>query len=158
MARRWLPWITMAVVVVVALTVGLSRDNGPRSNQDRVDSLARQFKCLVCAGESVFESRSDFANQLRKSISEDVAAGRSDQEIRTAVVGEYQEEVLLKPQATGANLLLWILPILAAMSAVAGLGLAFANWRRLGSVRPSAEDRALVAAAMAADDGSSAEE
>jgi cytochrome c-type biogenesis protein CcmH/NrfF len=139
----------MAIVIVVALLVGTTRDSGPRTNQDRVDHLARQFKCLVCAGESVFESRSSFADQLRKKITDEVAAGRTDQEIKSEVVGSYQEEVLLVPQATGANLLLWILPIVGAALALGGLGLAFARWRRIGGVHPTQEDRDLVAAALA---------
>jgi len=154
MARRWGPWLAMAVVIVIALVVGTHRDSGPRTNQDRVDHLSRQFKCLVCAGESVFESRSEFADQLRKSITDDVAAGRTDQEIKSEVVAEYQEEVLLVPQATGANLLLWVIPIVAASLALAGLALAFVRWRRMGSVHPTDADRELVAAAMAADAGS----
>jgi cytochrome c-type biogenesis protein CcmH len=149
MARKWGPWFVMAVVIVVALLVGTTRDNGPRSNQDRVDHLARQFKCLVCAGESVFESRSSFAEQLRNDITADVAAGQTDQQITSKVVAAYQEEVLLVPRATGANLLLWVIPIVGAALAVGGLGLAFARWRRVGSVQPTDDDRELVASAMA---------
>ena len=91
----------------------------------------------------------EFADQLRKRITEDVAAGRTDQEIKSEVVGFYQEEILLQPQATGANLLLWVIPIVLGTLALGGLGLAFVRWRRMGSVHATEEDRELVAAALA---------
>jgi cytochrome c-type biogenesis protein CcmH len=153
MLRRWLPWMAMAVIVAVALTAGVQRDGGPRSNQDRIDHLARQFKCLVCSGESVFESRSDFANQLRKSIADNVSTGLTDKQIKSNVVAAYGEQVLLVPEANGANLLLWVTPIVAGLLALGGVSLAFARWRRLGSARPSEADRELVAAAMAGTGG-----
>jgi cytochrome c-type biogenesis protein CcmH len=141
--------MAMAVVIVVTLAVGAHRDSGPRTNQGRADNIAQQLKCLACEGETVFESHSAFSTQLRKDIADGVAKGQTDQEIKSAVVAAYGEQVLLVPRATGANLLLWIAPIVAGALALGGLVLAFARWRRIGSVRPSEEDRELVAAAMA---------
>ena len=60
--------------------------------------------------------------------------------------------MLLTPSASGLSSVVWILPVVAAGVGVAGLGFAFATWRRqrddAASEEVSAEDEALVAAAV----------
>jgi cytochrome c-type biogenesis protein CcmH/NrfF len=55
--------------------------------------------------------------------------------------------VLLVPRAEGFDALVWILPVLAFVCAIAGLVVAFRRWQRADDIAPTADDRALVAAA-----------
>ena len=75
--------------------------------EQRARSLSQQLRCLVCRNESIDESNADLARDLRVLVRERLEAGDSDPEVIDFVVTRYGEYVLLKPDMTGANWLLW---------------------------------------------------
>ena len=75
-------------------------------------------------------------------------AGESDDEIRAYLISRYGEEYLLTPQATGASSVVWILPVMVIVAAIAGLAVAFRRWRATPSGPELTDaDRRLVDAA-----------
>lgn len=83
--------------------------------EPRVKTIAQQLRCPVCQGETVYDSHSAVANQLKDLIREQVSAGRSDDEIRAFFVARYGDFILMEPQARGANLLIWAFPAAALL-------------------------------------------
>ena len=84
--------------------------------------LFRQVRCLVCQNESIDDSEAPLAGDLRQLIRQQVAAHRSDADIRAFLVQRYGEFVLLKPTFSPANAALWLLPfglVAAGLSALA---------------------------------------
>ena len=75
--------------------------------EQRARSLSQQLRCLVCRNESIDESNADLARDLRVLVRERLEAGDSNPEVIDFVVTRYGEYVLLKPDMTGANWLLW---------------------------------------------------
>jgi cytochrome c-type biogenesis protein CcmH len=121
---------------------------------DRADALAQRVACPVCDGESVFESRNRASVNLRNEISALVDEGRlSDDEILARIQAAYPSDILLVPPSDGFNAVVWVLPAAVATCAAAGLVVAFRRWRRTATtVEPSADDRAVVASALATGD------
>jgi len=74
----------------------------------RARDLSQGLRCLVCRNESIDDSDADLAHDLRVLLRERIAAGDSDQAAVDYIVARYGEFVLLKPTATGGNLLLWL--------------------------------------------------
>ena len=110
--------------------------------------------CPICDGESVFESRNTASVNIRNRIDTLVDAGQaSDDEIIAEIEASFGGQVLLVPRATGLDALVWALPVAALICAVAGLTITFRRWRRERAAveDPTAEDRELVATALAAD-------
>jgi cytochrome c-type biogenesis protein CcmH len=91
------------------------------ATEARARNLQRMLRCLVCAGESVDESRSDFAGDLRALVREQIAAGHSDQQIEDFLVARYGDAILMKPPVQPDTWLLWLAPfaVLLAGGAVA---------------------------------------
>ena len=56
MRGRWLPWVVLAVVLVVALIIGSGARSGSETVSQRVDRIARDVRCPSCLGLSVAES------------------------------------------------------------------------------------------------------
>jgi cytochrome c-type biogenesis protein CcmH len=151
--RGWPGWLLMAAVLAGALAVGVARDSGPRTQSERIDAIARTIKCPTCRSESVYESRSAAAENLRNEIARQVATGRTDDEVRAYVASRFGEDLLLTPSTSGVAALVWVLPVVALVLAIGGLALAFARWRaedRDASAAVTDDDRALVAAALEA--------
>ena len=141
-------WLLALGAVVALLLVGTLRDSGPRSENDRIDSITKRIACPVCAGESVFESRNAAAVNIRNKVEDLVEQGRlGDDEIIASIEADSGGQLLLVPKRSGIDALVWALPVAVGVMAVVGLVLAFRHWRRVETVEATDEDRALVEAA-----------
>ncbi|MEO6652061.1 MAG: cytochrome c-type biogenesis protein CcmH [Ilumatobacteraceae bacterium] len=154
--KRWPGWILLVFVAVGLFTFGATRDTGPRTVDDRIESISKRLACPVCQGESVYESRNPASNQIRVAVRQAVDDGAlTDDQIVDQIQVAYEGEELLIPRATGIEALAWALPSTAFVVGLAGLTIAFRRWqaesRRLGSA--TQDDYALVASAL--DDQSS---
>jgi cytochrome c-type biogenesis protein CcmH len=129
--------LQLAGVVAAALlcTAGASdpaerlKDPGQEA---RAEQLFTQLRCLVCQNESIDDSQADLAHDLRQIVRQQVAAGRSDDQIRSFLVDRYGEFILLKPKFSVGNALLWLAPLMIVL----GGGAFFAVRSRRG---PTAE-------------------
>lgn len=149
--KRWPGWIVLLFVTVGLIAFGATRDTGPRTPDDRIESISKRLACPVCQGESVYESRNPASNQIRVAIRRAVDDGDlTDEQIVEQVQIAYEGEELLVPTATGVEALAWALPATAFVVGLSGLTLAFRRWqaeaRRLG--RATEDDYALVATAL----------
>lgn len=98
----------------------------------RARDLSKGLRCLVCRNENIDDSDAQLAADLRVLLRERLVAGDSDEEAVAFLVDRYGEYVLLNPPATGANILLWVAgPVML----LAGVGIAFATFRRRGQAR-----------------------
>jgi cytochrome c-type biogenesis protein CcmH len=140
---RWLPWIALVVVVAVALAIGSQRHSHPTLEQ-RTMSIASAVRCPVCVGETAAESGTPASLEIRVYIRQSLQAGDSRSQILSHLSASYGPSILEKPSARGLNLLLWVLPALAVVAAVAGLTVAFRRWRPARIDLVSEDDRRLV--------------
>ena len=146
--RRWAPWIAVVVVTVAALSIAAFGTRSAPTAQDRVSSISRTVKCPVCFGESVAESNSPASQEIRRQIAEQVQQGQTDDEIRAFYAAKWGQAVLLTPSASGVNVLVWILPIVALAVGIAALVIVFRRWATMPQERASEEDRELVESAL----------
>jgi cytochrome c-type biogenesis protein CcmH len=91
----------------------------------------------VCQSQSIAESDADIARDMRNLIREQIAAGRSDQEIRDYLVARYGDFVLFEPPFKATTYVLWIGPFALLAVALAGVGLYF---RRRGGQPAAARE------------------
>jgi cytochrome c-type biogenesis protein CcmH len=95
--------------------------------EDRARALFTQIRCVVCQNESIDDSEADLARDLRQTVRAQIAAGRSDDQVRAFLVRRYGEFVLLRPTFSATNALAWLAPF--AIVAV-GAGLLLLRLRR----------------------------
>jgi cytochrome c-type biogenesis protein CcmH len=154
MIRRFLPAVALAAVIVTALVIGgAGRDRGPRSPAARTQAITEDLRCPVCQGLSIADSHTPTAEAIREDVRRRVDAGQSDAEIKAAFVASYGQWILLRPETSGVGALVWVLPVSALLLAVGGLAFAFRRWRREPTLAATDEDRALVDAALADQQG-----
>ena len=139
-----LPWLVLALVLAVALAIGAQGRSGPRTHAQRVKHIASEIRCPTCRNQSAAESDAAAAKAVRDEIDRRVRAGESDGEIVAFMVSRYGSDILLKPQGSGVASLVWVLPVVAVVVALAGLAVAFRRWRAHPGVEVSTEDRELV--------------
>ncbi|RYH09803.1 cytochrome c-type biogenesis protein [Tropicimonas sp. IMCC6043] len=89
----------------------------------RAREISKGLRCLVCRNENIDDSNAQLASDLRVLVRERLVAGDNDEEVVDYIVDRYGEYVLLKPTATGANLILWIAgPAMLLIAAAVGVG------------------------------------
>ncbi len=137
MAWRWRTvalWAVVLVVLGVSLAVGAGAFNSgrerPASLYQRTLQVAGEYRCPVCASESVAASDAPEAIEIRALIEGWLQKDKSQATIRSYLVRDYGLSILEKPPASGLGVLIWALPAVAGALAVAGLGFGFARWRR----------------------------
>jgi cytochrome c-type biogenesis protein CcmH len=102
--------------------------------QARYQTLIHGFRCLVCQDETVADSDADLAADFRRQIHGMVAAGKSDAEIKSYMVGRYGNYVLYKPPVQASTWLLWAGPFI--LLCIALLTVIMVVRRRAGQVEP----------------------
>lgn len=93
----------------------------------RAVALGREFRCLVCQGESIEDSGADLAHDLRQIVRQRITAGDSNRDIVKWLVARYGNFVRLDPPFLWSTLILWGSP---AIALVAGLVTVLLNRRR----------------------------
>lgn len=112
----------------------------------RVRAVSAELRCPVCQGLSLADSPSELSQEMKDVVREQLASGKSPEEVKAYFVGKYGEWILLEPKARGFNLVVYILPAIAIL---AGGALIFGALRRWTSSVPD-EDAAETS--VAADD------
>jgi len=112
----------------------------------RARALFQETRCLVCQGESIDDSEAPLAADLRRAVREQVAAGASDDQVRSFLAAHYGEFDFFRPQFSWRNGLLWTTPFVVALTGVLLLAV---RARRTSAPEPtelSAEEEARLTA------------
>ena len=80
-----------------------------------VDSLDnnhiyKNLRCLVCQGQSISDSNSEFAKTIKLVVNDLVKEGKSENEIYAFMADKYGDWIVYKPQFNKQNFMLWLLP------------------------------------------------
>ena len=75
--------------------------------------IHKNLRCLVCQGQSIADSNSDFALTLKMVVKDLIDQGKSEEEIYSFLSSKYGDWILYKPKINPGNYLLWGLPYLA---------------------------------------------
>jgi cytochrome c-type biogenesis protein CcmH len=92
-------------------------------------ALEGQVMCPVC-GTTLDQSDSAAAQQIKRVIARDIAAGKSDCTIKSELVANYGDAILAAPRRSGFGLLAWWVPLGGALVAAAVLGAAAWRWSK----------------------------
>src|SRR5688572_9592982 len=101
------------VAAVLALALACARAAPAGSELDeRTAALSHQLRCVVCQNQSIADSQAELAVDLRREVREQLARGRSEQQVIDYMVERYGAFVLYRPPFDGTTLLLWAGPAL----------------------------------------------
>lgn len=99
--------------LIVAVSSSASAQTNDSTLEARTTAVASTLRCPVCQGESIQDSPSELAQQMRSVVRDRLRAGQTPDEIRAYFVGRYGEWILLEPKMTGLNMVLYALPVVS---------------------------------------------
>ena len=82
------------------------------NNNELTNKISKNIRCLICQGQSIYDSQSDFAVSVKLFIKKKIEAGLSEDEIYTILKNKYGEWITYNPEFNKKTFILWILPIL----------------------------------------------
>ncbi len=84
--------------------------------ESRAVNIFKQVKCLVCQGQSIYGSNTEFSENLRTVIRQKISQGLTDQEVKNHLTDEFGKQILFSSQAKSTSeSLLYILPLTLAL-------------------------------------------
>jgi len=131
--------LALALMFVCGLAFGQASEiaHPDPAVEARLKSLAEELRCLVCQNQTIADSNAALALDLRNEIREQIAQGKSDDEIRAYMVARYGDFVLYRPPWKATTILLWVGPF--ALLAL-GLGILYATVGRRRVPGPEAPE------------------
>tara|TARA_B100000676_G_C17484389_1_gene535045 strand:- start:2 stop:382 length:381 start_codon:yes stop_codon:yes gene_type:complete len=82
-----------------------------KAENSNVDRISKNLRCLICQGQSVYDSNSEFALSIKSLISQKIAAGDSEDDIYNFLKSKYGDWIVYEPEFNKYTLLLWLLPL-----------------------------------------------
>ena len=83
-----------------------------KNNDLLINKISKNIRCLICQGQSVYDSQSDFALSMKLVIDQKINDGYSENEIYDYLKNQYGEWITYDPEFDKKTFILWGLPIL----------------------------------------------
>ncbi|RZJ04117.1 MAG: cytochrome c-type biogenesis protein CcmH [Brevundimonas sp.] len=120
------------------------------AQEARARALFADIRCVVCQHEAIADSPAGIAADMRQLVREEIAAGRTDVQVREDLVRRYGDFVLFKPPVRAGTWLLWFGPMAALLAVGIGL-LTFSRRRREETPALSVDEEARLADILTAE-------
>jgi cytochrome c-type biogenesis protein CcmH len=130
--------LALAALILVLVALPAHAATGQPVDENTVHQIAVQLRCVVCQNLSVGDSPSETANQMRGLIREQLAAGRTPDEVLAYFVERYGQWILLSPPKQGFNLLVWVVPFVGLALGLVAVVLVVRRWTRNTRSAPAA--------------------
>ena len=103
---NYLKIITLIVFCFFSLIV-----NAQNTNTELVNKISKNIRCLICQGQSVYDSQSDFAISMKLVIIKKLEEGSTESQIYEYLKNQYGEWITYDPEFNKNTFFLWLLPI-----------------------------------------------
>lgn len=121
---------------------GASTDVAETQLDRDVRAVSAQLRCPVCQGLSLQDSPSELSQEMKDVVRQQLAEGRTPEEVKAYFVSKYGEWILMEPKPEGFNLAVYALPIIGLIAGAAFVFFTARRWVRQGGDAELAEEAA----------------
>ena len=100
------------ISLILFLILSLQKLSNANNNSLSVDKITKNLRCLICQGQSVYDSQSDFAISMKILIDNKIKEGKSEKQIYDYLKNQYGEWIVYDPEFNKKNLILWAFPLI----------------------------------------------
>ena len=98
--------------LIILVIFSFVKLNSAEKNEELKNKITKNIRCLICQGQSVYDSQSDFSESVKLIIESKLNEGLSENEIYDFLINKYGEWISYDPKFNKKTFILWILPIL----------------------------------------------
>ena len=99
------------LLIIFSILV-LEKSLKANSNILLVDKISKNLRCLICQGQSIYDSQSDFAISMKLLIKNKIKEGKSEEQIYDLLKNKYGEWIVYDPEMNKKTVILWIFPLI----------------------------------------------
>ncbi len=102
-------------ILIILISICLSFKNTAVSSsfsEEQTVNITKNLRCLICQGQTIHESNSDFAESMKKYIKSELESGKTNDEVFSSLIEKYGQWIVYDPGISRNTLLLWALPLL----------------------------------------------
>ena len=100
------------ILLILFLILSFQKLLIANNNSSLVDKISKNLRCLICQGQSVYDSQSDFALSMKILINNKIKEGKSEKQIYDYLKNQYGEWIVYDPEFNKKNIILWLFPLI----------------------------------------------
>ena len=102
----------LKIFIIVFLTISFSDLKSDEKNNELKNKILKNIRCLVCQGQSVFDSESEFASSIKLIVEKKIKEGIEEEQIYEYLKEKYGDWIIYDPELNKKTYILWLLPLL----------------------------------------------
>jgi len=103
---------TLKIFLIVFLSIGFSQLKSNEKNDEFKNRILKNIRCLICQGQSVYDSESDFASSIKLIVDKKIIEELSEEQIYEFLREKYGDWIIYDPKLNKNTYILWLLPLL----------------------------------------------
>jgi len=100
------------IFLIIFLTQGISQLKSDEKTNKLKSKILKNIRCLICQGQSVYDSESDFASSIKLVVDKKIDEGISEKQIYEFLRHKYGDWIIYNPKLQQKTYILWLLPLL----------------------------------------------
>jgi len=103
---------TFRIFLIIFLFFGFTQSQSEEKNNDFKNKILKNIRCLICQGQSVYDSESDFASSIKLIVNKKINEGMSEDQVYKFLIEKYGDWIIYEPTLNKNTYVLWLLPLL----------------------------------------------
>mgnify|MGYP001257738101 FL=1 len=100
------------IKIFFIIFIGLNLTQLKADDEKLKNKITKNLRCLICQGQSIYDSDSEFATSIKIVVENKIIKGLSEQQIYSFLKNKYGEWILYDPVLSKKTFILWLLPLL----------------------------------------------
>ena len=102
----------LKIFIILFLVTSFSELKSDEANDVLKNKILKNIRCLICQGQSVYDSESEFASSIKLIVDRKINEGLKEKQIYQFLREKYGDWVIFDPQLNKNTYVLWLLPLL----------------------------------------------
>ena len=102
----------LKIFIILFLTLSFSQSKSDSKNDEIKSKILKNIRCLICQGQSVYDSESEFALSIKLIVDRKINVGLNEEQIYEFLREKYGDWIIYDPKLNKNTYILWLLPLL----------------------------------------------
>ena len=102
----------LKLLIIIFLFVGFFQLKSDEKNDEIRNKILKNIRCLICQGQSVYDSESDFASSIKLIVNKKINEDMSEDQVYKFLIEKYGDWIIYEPTLNKNTYVLWLLPLL----------------------------------------------
>ena len=103
---------SLKLIIIIFMFISFTQSKSDKKNDELKNKILKNIRCLICQGQSVYDSESDFASSIKIIVEKKVNENIAEEKIYLFLKEKYGVWIIYEPELNRNTYILWLLPLL----------------------------------------------